>query len=178
MKLPKYEILTVKTCYNIGDTEEERMSLVNEQNETLVSLGYNLNKTYRVHFFESYYSNETTDCGSIDDLIQQLAIKDGVNLVKFETGKIGFVAYYNGVENGFEIIGGYDEIKERVTEYIADIEENYKGAYIAMWETCCDLCGWIDLDNPNSEEMIDIILDYNNSLFDDGLKKILRGGEV
>jgi hypothetical protein len=33
-----------------------------------------------------------------------LAIKDGVNLVKYESGNIGFMGVYNEHENGFEII--------------------------------------------------------------------------
>jgi hypothetical protein len=40
----------------------------------------------------------------IEDMIQYLAIKDGVDLVRFENGNLGYVAYYNGYENAFEII--------------------------------------------------------------------------
>ncbi|MBO7677442.1 MAG: hypothetical protein J6S49_08010 [Erysipelotrichaceae bacterium] len=178
MNTPKFEILTVRTVYSIGDTDEERLALIEEQNSKLKSLGYDLNDVYVAHFFNSVFFNEQTESDTIDELLQRLATKDGIDLVRFENGKIGFVAYYNGETNGFEIIGNYKEIKEEVSEYIKDIEQNYKQDFITMWETCCDLCGWIDLDNPNTAEMVDIVMDYNNSLFDDGLRKILRGGET
>ena len=41
----------------------------------------------------------------IDDAIQCLAIKDGVDMVQFSNGNYGFVAYYSGDTNGFEVIG-------------------------------------------------------------------------
>ena len=34
-----------------------------------------------------------------------VAIKDGVDMVQFANGNYGFVAYYNGGINGFEVIG-------------------------------------------------------------------------
>jgi len=44
-----------------------------------------------------------------DDAIQHLAIKDGYDLIQFENGNYGYVAYYNGIENGFEILGESEE---------------------------------------------------------------------
>ena len=41
----------------------------------------------------------------IDEAIQYLNIKEGYDMVQFDNGNIGFVAYYDGVENGFEVIG-------------------------------------------------------------------------
>lgn len=41
----------------------------------------------------------------IEFAIQHLAIKEGYDMVQFSNGNYGFVAYYNGVPNGFEIIG-------------------------------------------------------------------------
>lgn len=36
--------------------------------------------------------------------MQLLAIKDGVNMVRFDDGYYGFVFYYNNHETGFEIL--------------------------------------------------------------------------
>ena len=41
----------------------------------------------------------------IDNAIEHLASKDGVDMVQFSNGNYGFVAYYNGKVNGFEVIG-------------------------------------------------------------------------
>ena len=178
MNIPKYTIITSKTALDIADTTEARIELVEEQSNKLKSLGYDLNGVYVAHFFNSAFFNEQTDNDTINELVQKLATKEGYDLVQFENGKIGFVAYYGNKENGFELVSSYDEIREKVTAYIEDVEKNYKADFVALWETCCDLCGWLDLDNPNRESMIDIIMDYNNSLFDEDLKKILRGGEA
>jgi len=177
MNTPKYTIITSKAALNIADTTEARLELIEEQNSKLESLGYNLNGVYVAHFFESAFIHEKTDSDTLSELAQKLATKEGYDLVQFENGKIGFVAYYGNEENGFEIVNSYEEIKEEVTEYINETEKEYKAEFIAMWKTCCDLCGWLDLDTPNTGTMIDIIMDYNNSLFNDGLKQILRGGE-
>ena len=65
--------------------------------------------------------------------------------------------------------------REQITEYLLHLEENFKGDLIALWETCCDLCGWLDLDSVSLDVMTDIILDYNTSLFDEDIKAILEG---
>lgn len=176
--MEKYKVITSKTVYSIGETDQEREALIEEQDATLKSLGYDLNTVYVAHFFDSDFFDDQTESDTIYELLQRLATKDGIDLVQFENGRIGFVAYYNGNENGFEIVCSYEKVKENVTEYINSLEQNYKADFVAMWETCCDLCGWLDLDNPNKETMIDIVLDYNNSLFDSDLKKILRGGDI
>lgn len=51
-------------------------------------------------FFE-----ERTEEMSVDVALECLAIKDGADLVQYENGNYGFVAFYNGRQNGFEIIG-------------------------------------------------------------------------
>ena len=67
-----------------------------------------------------------------------------------------------------------EEKREQLTEYFDYLKENFKRDLVALWETCCDLCGWLDLDNISTETMVDVILDYNNSLFDDQIKAILN----
>ena len=177
MKTPNYEIITKRTVYSIGESDEERQALIDEQWDVLRQRGYDSSTTYIAHFFDSAFSDDETTTGNIDDLIEMLAIKDGVDLVQFEDGAIGFMAYYNGKENGFELFGGYKETRQRVEEYIDDVENNYKHDFIKLWETCCDISGWLDLDAPSAEAMVDIVMDYNNSLFDENLKKILAGKE-
>lgn len=169
-----YEILTKKTCYSIGETDEEKEALVNEQNEVLTSLGYDLTAAYDAHFFESAFGDDETTYDDLESLIQRLAIKDGVDLVRFDNGNVGFVAYYNGQKNGFEILGSVTEKREALREYIEDLRDNYKAAFVALWESCYNLSGWLNLDEPNEDIMIDIILDYNDSLGDEDIDNILN----
>ena len=92
---------------DLGQEEETRqlLALYNEQYALLTAHGYDMEKCYKVHFFDSPYTYDKTQDDVIADAIQRLAIKDGYDIVKWENGNIGFVAYYSGVENGFEIIG-------------------------------------------------------------------------
>lgn len=61
-----------------------------------------------IHFIEdTHYIDECykyTSSKEIEEYIQYLAVKDGVNLVRFSNGNLGYVAYYSGHENAFEII--------------------------------------------------------------------------
>jgi len=62
------------------------------------------------HYIESD-SHTIGYTSEIDDYIQCLAIKDGVNLVQFKSGYYGFMAYYGGHENGFEIMPLSENVK-------------------------------------------------------------------
>lgn len=113
--IPQYTILTPMDCYtfNEGDpTEQELDRRVEEQNDILTANGYKFGKAYKLHFFASPYTNEGTADLNIDEGIQALAIKDGVDIVRYGNGNIGFIAYYNGNVNGFEIIGDTEEAEE------------------------------------------------------------------
>lgn len=55
------------------------------------------------HFFNA--GPEYKIVSSIDEAIEYLNMKDGADLVQFCNGNYGFVAYYNGKEDAFEIIG-------------------------------------------------------------------------
>ena len=96
-----YTIITKHQVYT-DDNVDER---IKEQNDKLHILGFNFYEDYLCHFFESGFYDETTTPMGIDSAIQRLAIKDGIDLVQFSNGNYGFVAYYNGEENGFEMIG-------------------------------------------------------------------------
>ena len=94
-----YTIITRNRVY-----ESEPEDIVREQEEKRNILGLN-NKNYICHFFDSVWFDEETIEMDIDDAIEHLAIKDGVDMVQFSNGNYGFVAYYNGKVNGFEVIG-------------------------------------------------------------------------
>lgn len=109
MKLHKFKVLTEKSVLDIPYINEAQREadvglLVEEQDNIMTLNGIDFYKSYNVHFFDSKYNDDCTMKMSIDEAIQYLAIKDGYDLVRFENGNIGFVAYYNGVKNGFEIL--------------------------------------------------------------------------
>ena len=93
-----YIIITKNRVY-----ESEPEEIVYEQEEKRNILGLN-NGSYICHFFDSPWFDEDTIVMDIDDAIQCLAIKDGVDMVQFSNGNYGFIAYYNGKVNGFEVI--------------------------------------------------------------------------
>ena len=118
-----YEIVTKRKLYDycgLSESEEEkfREELIKEQSEFLAK--EITTKNVILHFLEdSAYLNESYEYVSKEDIegeIQCLAIKDGVDLVRFSNGNLGFVAYYNGHENGFEIIP--TEMTEREFEEV------------------------------------------------------------
>ena len=110
-KYGQYTVATKRELYEYCDMpevdeEKFREELSAEQNAILEREIKTQNVI--IHFIEDthfcdecYYYTAATE---ITDYIQYLAIKDGVNLVRFPNGNLGFVAYYSGHENGFEII--------------------------------------------------------------------------
>lgn len=111
MKLPKFKVLTGKSVLDIPYENEEQfekeiLDLVEEHSNILAQHMYKQSVTecYFIHFFDSVFFDESYTAMTIDDAIEYLAIKDGFDLVQYENGNIGFVAYYNGNNNGFEII--------------------------------------------------------------------------
>lgn len=108
-ELPNFKVLTRKSVLDIeykNETQHERdcSELVKEQNEILEKKGFKFNKSYKVHFYDSHYTNDFTTDMDLEYAIQCLAIKDGCDLVKYDNGLYGYVAYYNGYKNGFEIL--------------------------------------------------------------------------
>ena len=105
--MEKYTVLTKESVMDIDTMNEARvLALINEQNGILAEAGIDdtARQFYVVRFFESAFRNEKTDSLTIEDAVQYLAIKEGYDLVRFEDGNIGFVAYYNEHKDGFEII--------------------------------------------------------------------------
>lgn len=103
----KYEVVTDRCLWDIDfESGEDKELFAKEQDEKATEVGLDIyNQDYKVHFFESRWMYELTLDKTINEAVQILAIKDGCDFVRFENGNYGFVGYYNGNENGFEILG-------------------------------------------------------------------------
>ena len=106
-----HEIVTQRKLYDYLDMSEDeeekfREELWKEQLEFLakeiITKNVIIHFIEDTHFCDDLYEYATTE--NVDEYIQYLAVKDGVDLVRFSNGNLGYVAYYNGHENGFEII--------------------------------------------------------------------------
>lgn len=93
---------TIITKGRVNETESE--ALYEEQTAVLKENGHDWNDGICAHYFDSPWFYESKIHDTIDEAIQGLAIKDGVDLVRFDNGNLGFVAYYNGGKNAFEIL--------------------------------------------------------------------------
>lgn len=111
---PKYKILTNKSVLDIPYENDKQFTkeceeLVKEQDAILKAYGFEFDKRYKIHLLNDGYRKETIINEEINEAVQYLSIKDGYDLVQFENGNYGFVAYYNGTENGFEILSESEE---------------------------------------------------------------------
>lgn len=107
MDMENYRVLTKESVLDLDTLNTEAtMALINEQNALLADAGMEdtTRQCYIIRFFESAFRNERIDSLTIEDAVQCLAIKEGYDLVTFEDGHIGFVAYYNDHKDGFEIL--------------------------------------------------------------------------
>lgn len=103
--MPGFEIVTKTHLYDIDiDDYDAYVALWDEQCDKLEELGIDVNGRYKLHFFDSAFFDEYETDSYVGESTQFLAIKDGIDLVRFETGNYGFVAYYNNHCNGFEIL--------------------------------------------------------------------------
>ena len=94
MRIPNYTVLTSKSTLVCDDKE----ALAEEQNKLFFELFPNRNESVIYHTFKSSFSDDEEDEGDVSDFdfqIQSLALKDGVDLVRFENGNVGFVSYCN-----------------------------------------------------------------------------------
>ena len=90
-----FTVITKHQVFNCDDPEE----IIAEQEEKREVFGLIDDDQYFCKF-----SNGYTGFFTIDEAIQHLDIKEGYDMVQYDNGNIGFVAYYDGVPNGFEII--------------------------------------------------------------------------
>lgn len=108
--MQRFAIATTKTVYRDlitgACTESE---LLDEQMQKCKELGIEFNdytwgRQYRCHFFDSPFMDEHTFECSLWEAVQILSSKEGWDLVQYDNGNYGFIAYYSGCRNGFEII--------------------------------------------------------------------------
>lgn len=97
-----FRVLTGKSVLGIepDNYDVEIEALYNEQMAVLESLGYDYFSEY-VTFFGKAKGVECDGFYTMNEAVQGLALKDGVDLVEFENGCIGFVSYYRGFNNNF-----------------------------------------------------------------------------
>ena len=97
----KYEIITKKQTYKNSFEE-----VLEEQKTTCKALGFSMEwnaEDVIIHYFHSAFRKENIFYMNVWEALDGLAVKDGFDLVQFENGNYGFVAYYSGHVNGFEI---------------------------------------------------------------------------
>lgn len=110
----KYKVLTSVDALEISSddyTDEELDEVYNnlweEQLQVLRDNGFEVDndRVYKIHYIEDpFFHNDGIGYETIQDSFMCNAIKEGYNVVKFDNGKIGVVASYNGHENGFEFL--------------------------------------------------------------------------
>lgn len=105
--IDNYEIITQMKVYDDNFDDE---IVYEEQEKILRSYGLDWTSEIEAHYFDSAFHNDTVIWDSILNCIDGLAIKDGVDMVRFEKGTIGFVAYYSGYKNAFEFMPQGDKI--------------------------------------------------------------------
>lgn len=103
MKIPKYDVLTRMSTLVTKNKEK----LAEEQDAIFRALFLDMSEDVIYHTFDNTFSEDECDEGSLSEYdyqIQSLALKDGVDLVAFSNGNVGFVSYCNGHKDAFEII--------------------------------------------------------------------------
>lgn len=103
MRIPSYTVLTKESTLVCEDKE----TLSEEQDKLFMSLFPDGNERVVYHTFSGTLSEDEKDEGDINDYdfqIQALALRDGVDLVRFSTGNVGFISYDGKDRDAFEII--------------------------------------------------------------------------
>ena len=119
-----YRIITKLSTFDSSrnwDDDSYSKKLFDEQLAVLLSKGFDFYGTYLVKFDTKKYYVMT-----ISDAVEALALKEGADLVEFESGNYGFVGYYGNYptsKNCFEILCSGSEI---IAEYghLADEDED------------------------------------------------------
>ena len=109
--VPHFEVLTKNSAldFNPDLHQEESMELLFEQQQDALRENgfgeYYDGVLYFMQFFDSQWFNDHIEMLSISEAVERLAIKDGADFVEYiYDGTYGYVAYYNGEINGFEIL--------------------------------------------------------------------------
>ena len=102
MRIPSYTVLTRESTLVCEDKEE----LAKKQARLFTALFPDGHEKVVYHMFSGNLSEDEEDEGEVNDYdfqIQRLALRDGVDIVLFSTGNVGFVSDDGRDKDAFEI---------------------------------------------------------------------------
>ena len=108
--IPTYRILTKRSTREYEE-QDELLHIMDEQEDILIAKGVDhYGRMYLIHRFESIFANEETYGEYIENAVESTMQKEGLDLVQFDNGNIGYVGYSHGIEyDAFEILGEYED---------------------------------------------------------------------
>lgn len=104
--MPQYKILQQRDVRDIpylsSAQYQEELDAHWKEQQRMVYKYAGKKELYIGHFFQNTgrYKKITDE---LQNLMQYLSVKEGINFVLFANGKYGFVGYYGVMENGFWI---------------------------------------------------------------------------
>lgn len=164
-----YKVLNKMSVMDIpADTYETEIERHNEESDSiLASHGINDKDDIVIR-----RKDGEIEVNCVYDAIQGMSIKEGVDIVQFEDGKIGFVAYYGTYTDYFVILGKaestikdyidilWNEI-ERVTvedtdgnEIVEVCKEDIECGEIEDYENSIVVDFWTYDGNPNAKHIV------------------------
>lgn len=122
----KYEIMGTPLYsfdYLIGDDEERAARDEEIMNTLLAHLkGRETIVAVEVRGCTDWIICDGSWIWSLYDMVDSLPIKDGIDMVRFDNGNLGLVAYYNGRESYLEIITDEEEVA-RIKDMLGEEDE-------------------------------------------------------
>ena len=105
--MEKYEIIG-KSIYDCEMSDTENESRYNDFIDLLASTGIE-DDCIIADLFGDWRNIRNYWFDNVDNCIECLAIKDGIDYIRFSDGCLGIVAYYNGKKDIAKIVGNYRE---------------------------------------------------------------------
>lgn len=103
--MKNYTLLT-KASMLEAETDEQKLDVLSEQIGTLEAIGVDYYGYYFIKVLASDFQNEEEEIESyLDNAVECMSAKEGIELVRFENGNVGFVGYYGEYRSAIEIIG-------------------------------------------------------------------------
>ena len=123
---------------------------------------FETDKAYTLHRFGDWVDGKWYE-ETIEDAKQGLSVKEGIDLVEWENGHIGFIAYYNDKADCIEVVPD-DEIIDDVAIYeddylVADANPSDIGGAMSFAEL-------MDIINDDAELEGQTIREYVNEQYD------------
>lgn len=103
--MEKYTIIG-KSIYDQDFTESDNESRYNDFIDLLSSTGI-ANDCIVADLFGNWRNISGYCFDDVDECIECLAIKDGIDYIRFDDGSLGIVAYYNNKKDIAKFIGNY-----------------------------------------------------------------------